>query len=159
MILSVILSTVWDFADAVSTTVRILNARESTCMDAHAAFVSELESGGMPGRGTPAGEPVAAVGGDPAGDLYASIMTKEDKVLDLIRRVDETKREDALAKADQLVPLASSFLSGMSNFLARAMHYATRGAHVELGGLLGTPEGMIYSGVFLAAVCLVLMAI
>lgn len=122
-------------------------------MDLHAAFESSLETQ------VSTGVPVAAVGGDTADDLYASLMSKESNVLDLIRRVDDTRRSEALQKAEHIAPLASAFASGLAGFTARLVHYSSKGAINEVVGLCTSPDGMIYSGVILVVVTIFLMAI
>jgi hypothetical protein len=127
-------------------------------MDLHAAFESSLNqhvSSG--GEGTSI--PVAAVGGDAADDLYASLMSKEHNVLGLIRRVDETRRSDALQKAEHIAPLAHAFVSGLAGFAARFVHYSSKGAINEVVGLCTSPDGMIYSGVIIVVIALLLMSI
>lgn len=126
-------------------------------MDNHAAFESALQRASDSSFGT--GEPVAAVGGSASEDLYASLMSKEDNVLDLIRRVDDTKRQDALRKSDRVAPLFSSFVSGISGFIARLVHYTSKGSLDEAIGLITSPDGMVYTGVLIAIVALVLMCI
>lgn len=126
-------------------------------MDLHAAFQSSLDQ--HANASTSDAEPVAAVGGSASEDLYASLMAKESNVLELVRRVDETKREDALRKAEMLAPLASSFLSGITGFIARLVHYGSRGATQEALGLITSPDGLIYSGTLVVAISIILMCI
>ena len=125
-------------------------------MDLHAAFESTLTQHAS--AGGPAG-PVAAVGGDGSDDLYASIMSKEDNVLELIRRMDETRRSEALNRAENLVPLFHAFVSGMSTFTARLVHYSSKQAFSEVVGLITSPEGMVYTGTALVVLAILLMVI
>ena len=124
-------------------------------MDAYASFASSLDQDPTNNSAFP----VAAVGGSSSDDLYSSLISKENNVLELIRRVDETKREDALQKSDRLIPLASSFLAGVSGFAARLVHYASNRSGNELVGLLTSPHGMIYAGAIVVFVTFVLMII
>lgn len=124
-------------------------------MDVHAAFQSSLDQ--QADAASSNAEPVAAVGGSASDDLYASLMAKESNVLELVRRVDETNREDALKKADRLAPLASSFLAGITGFLARLVHYSSRGATQEALGLITSPDGLIYTGTLIVALSIILM--
>lgn len=125
-------------------------------MDLHAAFASTLDN--HADAGTPTDGKLAPANGA-SSDMYASLMAKENNVLDLVRRVDETKRADALRDADQLAPLARAFFAGISGFLARLVHYASSGSTRELFGLLSSADGMIYAGTLLAVLGIVLMCL
>lgn len=127
-------------------------------MDAHAAFGATLASNNAHETGLrPA--PVAAVGGAESDDVYASLMSKEHAVLDLIRRVDDTKREEALQTSDKIAPLARAFIEGFSKFVARLLHYASSGAHGEVIGLVSSPDGMVYVGIIVAVLGITLHVI
>lgn len=88
-------------------------------------------------------------------DIYSDIMSKENNVLDLIRRVDDTERERRLSENDNLVPMVQSFIVGISSFIARASHYASAGNTTLLMGMLSSAEGLIYMGVLLMVVSVV----
>jgi len=99
------------------------------------------------------------VGGDGNDDMYASLMSKEDNVLELIRRMDETRRSEVLSRSEKLVPLFHAFVSGMSSFVARLVHYSSNQAFGEVIGLCTSPEGMIYTGTALVVLALILLVI
>lgn len=123
-------------------------------MELHTAFKDELDGdAGLVGDGTV--QPVNKA----ASELYASLINREQSVLDLVRRVDDTRRTEALRQADRVAPLVNAFLGGLSGFLTRFLHYLSRGATDELTGLVTSPDGMIYAGVLIAACGAVVMMI
>lgn len=122
-------------------------------MQAYADFGAALDAGDAL-RETSA-FPVAAVGGEVENDMYAALVSKEHAVLDLVRRVDDTKREEAIRSTDHIAPLATAFVSGVSGFLARLVHYISQGSYKEVVGLVTSPDGMVYAGVMIATLSLV----
>jgi hypothetical protein len=84
-------------------------------------------------------------------DAYASLMAKEDKILDLIRLVDDTKREDALRKSDSVSPMVLASVEGFASFFTGLIHYGISGADKEFLALATSSDGMIYIGVSLMA--------
>lgn len=89
--------------------------------------------------------------------MYTDLMSKEDSVLQLVRRVDETRREEALRSADRVAPLVSAYVAGLSKFIARLMHYLSSGATEEAASLIRTPDGLVYAGTLMVAVSIVLI--
>ena len=123
-------------------------------MDLHAAFKDEIDGdAGVVGDGSV--QPI----NKSASELYASLVNREQNVLDLVRRVDDTKRAEALRHADRVAPLVNAFLAGFSGFLTRFLHYLSSGATNELIGLVTSPDGMVYAGVLVAACGIVIMMI
>lgn len=108
---------------------------------------------GPSGRSEPPGPHAATQEGD---DLYSSVMAKESAVLDLVRRMDETRREEALKSSDKIAPMVVAFAEGVSGYMARLLHYLSRGANEEALALVTSPDGMVYTGVLLLLVSLVL---
>lgn len=119
-------------------------------MDEHAIFGQVLDRAERQNA-----HPVAAVGGDGQNELYASLMSKEHDVLELIRRVDDTKRESALRASDKVAPVIKAFVANAGKFVARLVHYASIGAYSQVIGLLSTPDGMVYAGVAIALLSLI----
>lgn len=132
-------------------------------MDTYAAFASEVDSaiGGPSSAVTPTNPAhsgpgaVAPYNGDAADDLYASITSKEDNVLNVIRRLDDTRREEALRSSDRIAPIVDAFGKGITRFLARLVHYSSAGAYDEVAGLIKSPDGLVYTGVLVTLVALV----
>lgn len=120
----------------------------------HAQFVSQLSSESQPSTAEYGPAPVEA-----SQDMYASIMSKESNVLDLIRRVDDTKRETALKSVDRITPLFTAFLSGMSSFITRLIHYTSTGSARESVALVTSPDGMLFTGVIIVVISVVLALI
>lgn len=116
-----------------------------------AAFGAMLDG---PQDGVP--QPHSAEGGTTKDGLYASIMAKEANVLELVRRLDETNREQALKTSDKVAPLLKAFAQGASRFLARLMHYLSVGAFDQATSLIVSPDGMVYSGAILITMSLLL---
>lgn len=117
---------------------------------ATAAFDAMLDT---PKTGVP--EPHSALG-NTKDELYASVMAKEANVLELVRRMDETRREEALKSSDKIAPMLKTFAEGVSRFLARLMHYISVGAYDEATNLIVSADGMVYSGAILIAVSVLL---
>lgn len=126
-------------------------------MDEYAAFNATLDSNtAFAGSRDSVYAPITAVDGSADDDVYSALMSKENDVLDLIRRVDDTKRQDALKSSDQIAPFIRAFSSGYARFLARLVHYLTAGAHAEVVGLVSGSEGMVYTGVTIALIGIVI---
>ena len=125
-------------------------------MDLHSAFSTALD--GHADASPASGARVTAANGT-VSDAYASLMEKEQSVLDLVRRVDDTKRADALRDADRVAPLAHAFFAGFSGFLARLIHYASTGSTEQVVGLVSSPDGMIYAGTLAALIGVVLLCL
>ena len=79
-------------------------------------------------------------------DLYSSVMAKEASVLELVRRLDDTRRAEAMKASDKVAPMVMAFAEGVSAFVARLMHYMSSGATKEAIALVSSPDGMIYAG-------------
>ena len=122
-------------------------------MQAYAEFGAALDAGDALRETAPF--PVAAVGGELENDMYATLVSKEHAVLDLVRRVDDTKREEAIRSSDHIAPLAAAFVSGVSGFLARLVHYVSQGSYKDAMGLVTSPDGMVYAGVMIAVLSLI----
>jgi len=81
-----------------------------------------------------------------SGDLYASVMAKEASVLELVRRLDDTRRAEAIRSSDKIAPLVMAFAKGVSGYMARMVHYLSSGATKEAIALATSPDGMVYTG-------------
>ena len=122
-------------------------------MDAYNSFASELGEQNLLQTKEP-----AAAGGQTMSDVYSTITNKEDKVLDLIRRMDDTQREQVVRATDRISPLVSAFASGFSSFLARLVHYGSNASGAEVVGLISSPDGLVYTG-FIVIVLAIILAI
>lgn len=105
-------------------------------MDDHASFTGVLDAGT---------------------DVYAEVMQKEHKVLDLIHRVDDTRREELIRRADTLMPMLNAFVGGMGSFVRRLSYYAQNGQNENARGLLFSDDGLVYGGVALVAFTILLV--
>lgn len=93
--------------------------------------------------------------GSDASTVYSNLMGKEDKVLDLIGRMDETHRMEVLGRSEQRVSqFARAFVDGISTFVHRVMYYAAQGSFENVASLLTSPDGLVYTGVFVIAITL-----
>jgi hypothetical protein len=91
--------------------------------------------------------------------MYASVMAKETSVLELVRRLDDTRRAEALKASDKIAPLVMAFAEGVSGFMARLIHYLSTGATKEAVALVTSPDGMVYAGTLLLLFSIVLVFI
>jgi hypothetical protein len=123
--------------------------------DASAPFDALLgdQNGGLDRPAGPGPSPDASHGDG----LYASVMAKEASVLELVRRLDETRRAEAMKQSDKIAPLANAFAEGVSGFMARLIHYLSVGATNEAVSLVTSPDGMVYAGTLILLFSLILV--
>lgn len=118
-------------------------------MEEHAALKADLDevdrlgSGGFEGNG------------EQVGDMYASLVKKEESVLNLIRRIDDTNREQAMRDSDKIYPLLTAFIQGGYSFTRRVIHYASVGSTREIAGLITSADGLVYCGAILIVLSVV----
>lgn len=92
-----------------------------------------------------------------SGDVYSDLMAKEQRVLDLIRRVDDTRRLEAINGDDKLAPLLAAYVKGLASFVDRALRYSASGQHANLLSLVSSSDGMVYAGTLLVAISVLMM--
>ena len=93
----------------------------------------------------------------PQDSLYASVMAKEASVLELVKRLDDTRRFEAIKDSDKIAPLLMSFVEGLSTFMARIVHYLSAGATNEAVALATSADGMVYTGAIVLVLSLLLV--
>lgn len=93
---------------------------------------------------------------DPNGELYASLIAKEQRILNVIQRVDDTRRSEAMRKEDRVAPLLSAYIKGFASFVDGVIRYTSTGNYDNLLSLIASSDGMVYMGTLFIGIAIVL---